>query len=49
LSSKSKANAAILTQKSCIEPSLTDEEIQQILNQVAIEIRRKNEEKENRA
>ena len=39
-----KANAAILTQQSGIEPSLTDEEIQQILSQVTIEIRRKKEE-----
>jgi hypothetical protein len=44
-----KANAAILTQQSGIEPSLTDEEIHQILNQVATEIRRKKEEKDNRA
>jgi hypothetical protein len=43
-----KANAAILTQQSGIEPSLTDEEIQQILNQVTIEIRRKKEN-DNRA
>jgi hypothetical protein len=43
-----KTDAAILTQQSGIEPSLTDEEIQQILNQVAGEIRRKKEEKENR-
>jgi hypothetical protein len=43
-----KANAAILTQQSGIEPSLTDEEIQQILSQVTIEIRRKKEEKDNR-
>jgi hypothetical protein len=39
-----KANAAILTQQSGIEPSLTDEEIQQILSQVTIDIRRKKEE-----
>jgi hypothetical protein len=44
-----KANAAILTQQSGIEPSLTDEEIHQILSQVTIEIRRKKEEKDNRA
>jgi hypothetical protein len=40
-----KANAAILTQQSGIEPSLSDEEIHQILDQVTIEIRRKKEEK----
>jgi hypothetical protein len=44
-----KANAAILTQQSGIEPSLTDEEIRQILSQVTTEIRRKKEEKDNRA
>jgi hypothetical protein len=38
-----KANAAILTQQSGIEPSLSDEEIHQILSQVVIEIRRKKE------
>ena len=41
-----KANAAILTQQSGIEPSLTDEEIQKILSQVASEIKRKKEEKD---
>jgi hypothetical protein len=39
-----KANAANLTQQSGIEPSLTEEEIHEILSQVAIEIRRKKEE-----
>ena len=38
-----KASAATLTQQSGIEPSLTDEEIRQILSQVATEIRRKKE------
>jgi len=36
-----KANAAILTQHSGIEPSLTDEEIHETLSQVISEIRRK--------
>jgi hypothetical protein len=36
-----KANAEIMTQKSGIEPSLTEEEIHEILNQVASEIRSK--------
>jgi hypothetical protein len=36
-----KENAAILTQQSGIEPSLTDEEIHEILSQVTSEIRRK--------
>jgi MFS family permease len=38
-----KENAAILTQQSGIEPSLTDEEIHEILSQVTSEIRRKKE------
>jgi hypothetical protein len=44
-----KASAAILTQQSGIEPSLTDKEIHQILSQVSIEIIGKKEEKDNRA
>jgi hypothetical protein len=38
-----KANAEIMTQQSGIQPSLTDEEIHEVLNQVASEIRRKKE------
>jgi hypothetical protein len=38
-----KANAAILTQQSGIEPSLTDEEIHKLLSQLTTEIRRKKE------
>ena len=38
-----KANAEILAQESGIQPSLTDEEIHEILNQAALEIRHKKE------
>jgi MFS family permease len=44
-----KANATTLTQQSGIEPSLTDEEIQIILSNVASEIRREKEERGSRA
>jgi hypothetical protein len=44
-----KANAAILTQQTGVEPSLTEEEIQDILSQAAGEIRRKKEEANDQA
>ena len=42
-----KENAAILTQRSGVEPTLTDEEIHEIMSQVTIETRRIREEKDN--
>jgi hypothetical protein len=42
-----KENAAILTQRSGVEPTLTDEEIHEIMSQVSFETRRIREEKDN--
>ncbi len=44
-----KANAAILTQQTGIEPSLSEEEIHEILSHVASEIRKKKEEDNDQA
>jgi hypothetical protein len=42
-----KENAAILTQRSGVEPTLTDEEIRELMSQVTLETRRIREEKDN--